>query len=288
MPNRISRALVRGGAFALLAALSLACSLFESTESPAPVVAPTPPVTTAPEAAPSAPAEPPSQAFDPRAIGTRVLANYQRAGFAYAAVVTGTFGDDTVNVVYADGDSERLPPSELYPEVLAPGTRVEARIRQWDRFFPGRIARRVAHAVFVEFDDGDQQWTSIGFVRVPVASLSRDAAAAIGNEPSGAPPAAGSAVLANYQRAGWFYPAILAESRDDGQVHVIYADGDSEWLAPSDVRPDTLESGTAVEARPRDGVVRQGAIARRVGHATELLLPDGEKLWVALANVRVR
>lgn len=281
------------GSFALLAALCLACTT--GTDDDTPPAAPTPPATPTPtptKQGPTPPVPGPSTAdpsvFDPSAVGSRALAHYRNSGFAYAAVITAVRDDGTVDVVYADGDNETLASTQLYPETIVEGTRVEARIRRWTRFFPGTVTRRVAHAVFVRFDDGDEQWTSIGLVRLAAAGLRRDATPATGTEPTATVPEAGSAVVANYQAQGWFYPAIVAERRPDGQVHVIYADGDGEWLAPDQVRPDTLQPGAHVQARPaRQTEVQEGTVARRVGHAVELQLQSGAKTWVALANVRV-
>lgn len=285
---------IRAASFGLLALASLACTLFGAEERAPSSVTPEPvapePVAVEPAAPgtpPASPAASPS-GFDAHAVGTRGLANFQRQGYAYAAVVTGTFGDDTVNVVYADGDNERVPPSELYPDTITEGTRVEARVRSWPRFHPGRVARRIAHAVFIEFDDGDRLWTSVGLVRVPVGQLSRSAAPAT-HEPTATAPAVGSAVVADYQGVGWYYPAIVAEQRADGRMLVVYADGDSEWREPSSVRADAVQVGARVEAQPRGHAsVLTGSVARRVGHAAELRLDDGQKIWVALANVRVR
>src|SRR5690606_5245414 len=146
--------------------------------------------------------------------------------------------------------------------------RVEARIRRWPRFFPGVLERRLGHAVFVRFDDGDQQWTSIGLVRAAAAQLPRDAREAPAPPSTVAIPEVGAAVVANYQRRGWYYAGVIVGARDDGQVDVVYADGDREWLAPSDVRPDTIQPGTRASAqRPRTTTVVEGVVRRRVGHA---------------------
>jgi len=265
----------------VLAVLCLACGVGATEQTDDEAVEPT-----VPEPVPPTP--PPPAEEEPRIIGTRHLAHFNSTGFAYAAVVTGTFDADRLGVVYADGDTERLERGDLYPDQIGVGSRVEARIRQWDRFFPGRITQRVAHAVFVEFDDGDRQWTSIGLVRAPVGELSRTADEAPHPDPTGTPPAPGSGALANYHGQGWYYPAVVVDARDD-TVHVIYADGDSEWLATSQVRPDTIGPDTVCQAQRRGQAQPvEGRVVRRVGHAIELRLDDGSKAWFALSRVRVR
>lgn len=267
--------------FSILAALCLACGVGSTEDDDADEIPLPEPPTVPSTPDPAAPEE-------PRIIGTRHLAHYDGTGFAYAAVVTGTFGEDQLGVVYADGDTERLEREDLYPDQVGVGSRVEARIRRWNRFFPGTITQRVAHAVFVEFEDGDRQWTSIGLVRVPVGSLSRTASEVPHPEPSGTPPAPGSGALANYHGDGWYYPAVVADTRGS-EVHVIYADGDSEWLATGQVRPDTIAPGVEAQALPmRQTRPVEGRVARRVGHAIELRLADGSKSWFALSRVRTR
>ncbi|HJL19973.1 MAG TPA: tudor domain-containing protein, partial [Sandaracinaceae bacterium LLY-WYZ-13_1] len=222
--------------FASLAALCLACTCAAEEEGTPPPAAPVAPAPTEPSAATTAPA-PTAGAFDPRQTGTRAYARFRQSGFAYAAVVTGVRGDGQIDVVYADGDTETLPPESLSPDAVRPGLRVEARIRSWRQWFPGVVQRRVGHAVFVHFDDGDEEWTSIGLVRLPADEVPTDVGT-VPAPPSDVPfPEPGSRVVANYHDEGWYYPAVVAERRDDGQVHAIYADGDSEWLSPSQVRP---------------------------------------------------
>jgi hypothetical protein len=268
-----------------------ACSLFESErdESPPPVATTTtaPPVVPTGTAPPPPPVAPP--AFDPQATGTRVLARYQNGGDAYIAVVTQQAGGGNVNVVYADGDAEALPASALSPDSIAEGSRVQARIRSWPNFHPGTLQRRIGHAVFVRFDDGDEQWTSIGLVRTAANEIpanAREAPLPPSTVPMGQ---VGAQVVANYQRAGWFYAGVVVETRADGMLHVIYADGDREWLAAADVRADSIQPGARVQAQvPRTTQTFEATVRRRVAHAVELQLDDGQKQWLALPNVRVR
>jgi predicted lipoprotein with Yx(FWY)xxD motif len=258
---------------------------------------PPPPVSTL-EAAPPAPA-PPALAPSPPAVaapgliaaGTTGMANWQQRGHFYPVVVTGSAPDGRVSVVYADGDMEWVQPGVIRPDVIGVGTRLEARVRTWPRFFPGRVTQRIGHAVFVEFDDGDRQWTSIGLVRVGAADF--PAAAPV---EAAAPTArlgdAGSLVLANYQGAGQWYPAVVAARRqEDGAVHVIYADGDNEWVAPARIRADSIGAGTAVQVAPKPPERPSplaGTVERRVGHAVEVRYEDRTTGWVALSNVRVQ
>lgn len=281
-------------AFGTLTALSLACTLPADDDAPPTPTVPTPtvPMPTVPTPAVPTPAvrtPAPAPTFDPHASGTRVLARFQGGAAAYAAVVTETGTAGRVNVVYADGDTETVEAATLVPDSLGAGSRVEARIRQWPRFFPGVLERRLGHAVFVRFDDGDQQWTSIGLVRAAAGPLARDGAEVPAPPATIAIPEVGAPVVANYQRRGWYYAGVIVGARDNGHVDVVYADGDREWLARDEVRPDAIVPGTRVSAqRPRTTAIVEGVVRRRVGHAVELQLDDGSKLWIALPNVRVR
>ena len=275
-------------AWSALAALSMACGIFDAEQDEAAAAEPTPaPLPTKASPAPT-PSPTPPPGFDPRSTGTRALARFQGGAHAYAAVTTGVSAEGRPMVVYADGDVETLAPDALAPDSLGPGTAVEARIRQWPRFFPGRVERRIGHAVFVRFDDGDERWTSIGLVRVPTTAAA--GGTEVSTPPSTVPiPQVGAPVIANYQQRGWYYAGVIVENRADGQVHVIYADGDSEWLPRDQVREDELRRGARVSARPlRSSQTVEAEVSRRVGHAVELQLDDGSKRWVALANVRMR
>lgn len=274
--------------------LALGCDDGESRDDPPPPVAPEPATPTPTEPAPVTPvtptptAPPAATGIQPGATG---MAAYRGEGFLYAAVVTERQADGRLTVVYADGDSETIDASGFKPDRLGVGTRVEARIRAWPRFFPGHVARRIGHALFIEFDDGDRQWTSIGLVRIAATDVGPNATAVDVETPTARSGAPGSTVVANYRGEGRWYAGVVAERRsEDGKLHVIYADGDSEWVDPGMVRPDTLRNGAQVETAVRregNNQVLQGSVLRRVGHAVEVGRSDGTTGWSALANTRL-
>lgn len=272
-----------------LALLLGGCGEAESDAPPPPThtsaVTPSP----VPIPAPSAPA--PVEPVSPIGPGSAGMVEYRDTGQLYAAVVTEALPGGEVRVVFADGDTRTVSASSVKPDVLAVGMRVGARLRSWPRFVSGRVLRRIGHAVFVEFDDGDRQWTSIGLVRIPADAVRSDAVPASVATPTALPGEPGSTVTANYRGDGRWYAGVVVERRsEDGKLHVIYSDGDNEWLDSSGVRRDTLVTGERADARVRRGgtfVVLTGEIQRRVRHAVEIRFDDGTSAWAALATVRV-
>jgi hypothetical protein len=94
--------------------------------------------------------------------GDMCLAFWEETGFYYA----GTFiGEDTTAkgdgflVVFADGEQGVIPRDKVKPLTIKVGSAVQA---LWtDReFYPGKVAKIVGGALYIEFDDGDKGWTS--------------------------------------------------------------------------------------------------------------------------------
>lgn len=105
------------------------------------------------------------------------------------------------------------------------------------------------------------------------------------------PPAApavaeGTTVLVNYHGLGFYYVGVVT-AVVGGQLSILYADGDTETVAPAMARPDTLGAGT------RGAVLEGGAylpctIETRRGHALGLLMADGTtRRWASIGYVRV-
>lgn len=97
-------------------------------------------------------------------IGQSVLA-YWEADQAYflATVVEKT--DTGYLVVFEDGDRADLPAGKIYANNIAVGTAV---IAKWDdgNFYPGKVAKIVGRAYFINYDDGDQGWAPASWIVV--------------------------------------------------------------------------------------------------------------------------
>lgn len=95
----------------------------------------------------------------------------------------------------------------------------------------------------------------------------------------------GTVVLANYQGQGYYYVGVVTAVTGN-QLSVLYADGDTETLAPDGVMPDRLTPVMPGEAL-RDGVAVPVTIERRVGHALGVAGADGQRWWTSVPFVRV-
>jgi hypothetical protein len=218
--------------------------------------------------------------------GSACLVNFRGAGWYYAGVVTSDRQDGSVDVVYADGSTERVAAPDLIEDTIGPGSRVEARARTWRRFYRGVVTSRVGHAVHLRYDDGDSGWTSVALVRVARSRINEANTSGAVPPPAG-PGTPGSEVLAAYRGLGLFFPGVITAVGVDGSIAVVYADGDTEVLRPAMVRNFGVEVGTAVEVSTLLGAA-PAVVSRRVGHAVLVRFPDGSSGWTALARVRVR
>lgn len=214
-------------------------------------------------------------------VGNVVLANYRQLGFYYVGVVTYVTGDQ-VSVLYADGDSELLPSSALLPDRLGPV--MPGEVFREGAYVPVTIERRVGHALGLAFPDGTRQWTSIALVRVHADALPAVAPplppAAVFGEP-------GSIVLARYTGDGYWYEGVVGELVGDLR-RVVYADGTSEDLPITALRPGGIAVGARVESHAHGAsAIEAGTVLRRVEHGVEVQLDSGAPRWSGLGDVRV-
>jgi DNA repair protein Crb2 Tudor domain len=100
--------------------------------------------------------------------GERVLA-YDVDGFVYPAEIL-SIEEDRVVVQFLDGPERMLTPELIRPFKLGVGSRVECRWKGGPAYFPGVLAKVEDERVFVRYDDGDEEWTSVRLVRLKPAS----------------------------------------------------------------------------------------------------------------------
>lgn len=235
---------------------------------------------TAPVAAPVVAAPP----VTPIAEGSVVLANYHDLGRYYVGVVTAVNGGQ-LSILYADGDAEVLAPSSVMPDRLVGGIPGEA--FDGTAFVPVTIGRRVGHALGIVFADGRRQWISIARVRVAAAALPAIPPPA---EPLLAAPFGdvGSIALARYTGDGHWYEAVVGEIVTGDLRRMIYADGSSEDLPMTALRPGGITVGARVDSRAHRATTSEpGTVLRRVAHGVEVQLDNGTRRWSGLGNVRI-
>lgn len=95
--------------------------------------------------------------------GQTVWAYWEETGGYYPGVAVAA--DSTIKgggflVVFFDGDSGVIPGVRVRPFSAKAGMKVFAK---WTdgKYYPGKIGKTAGLAVFIEFDDGDELWTTI-------------------------------------------------------------------------------------------------------------------------------
>lgn len=101
-------------------------------------------------------------------VGDRVLAQWpQEKNWWYPGVIV-TEGGGVCEVQFDDGDRATLKSDQARPLAISIGDRVYCRWKGGDAYYPGKIANVVGAAIWVDYDDGDHEVTSIGLIRVNV------------------------------------------------------------------------------------------------------------------------
>lgn len=225
---------------------------------------------------------------EPVPVGTPVWANFRDTGFFFHGVVTER-REEEHRVVFADGSAEWLPASALRPDAIEEGAMVHVRPGVDREYASGQVLRRMGEALYVRMLGGDDVWTALPHVRFPRGA---EGAPPPGAEPGEVPaveaPEPGARVLVNYQGQRLHFAGVVTARDDTGRLHVVYLDGESEWVAPELVLPDDLREGDEVHVRrrwePPDWI--PGRVRRRIGHAFEVELRDGGVTWTSLFRLR--
>lgn len=224
----------------------------------------------------------------PVEVGTTVWANFHDTGFYFHGVVVDR-REEMHRVLYADGASEWLPPAALLPDSLGPDAHVHVRPALGEDFQSAIVGRRLGHAVYVRLAGGDERWTALPHVRfraddrgIPRRGDTPVTTAADPGQP-------GAEVLVDYQLQGLRFPGTITARGDDGRVHVVYLDGESEWASSITVAPDAVQAGTIVHVRRswEPPVWVRGRVQRRLGTAVAIELDDGGLAWTSLLRIRV-
>lgn len=109
--------------------------------------------------------------MQPLGIGDRTLAMWPREQeWFYPGVVCGV-GAGQLDIQFDDGGRDTVPIAESRPVQLVSGMRVYGNWGGAGAYYPGRIAAVQGAALFLEYDDGDKEVTSISLVRVHRSDL---------------------------------------------------------------------------------------------------------------------
>lgn len=231
-------------------------------------------------------AEPPPPA-EPIEIGTPVWASFRGTGFYFHGVVVER-RDLRHRVIYDDGAAEWVPASGILPDSLGPEAHVHVRPGYEGEFAEGEVTRRLGSALYVRFASGDEGWTTLPHVRFLPDD---EGVPRRGDEPIATEPAedqVGRMVLVNYHLQNLRFAGVATARRDDGRVHVVYLDGETEWVRPRLVAPEQLREGDVVHIRRRWDPPQwvRGTIQERLGDAFRVQLDDGGVAWTTLFRLR--
>jgi TolB-like protein len=97
--------------------------------------------------------------------GDRCLSKWSGDAYWYPARIAET-GDGMYFVVYDDGDREWRFEKYLQPEKIGSGDVVFGNWLGKGRYYRGRVTERKGDNIHVSYDDGDQEWTTVGRVRL--------------------------------------------------------------------------------------------------------------------------
>ncbi|MCC7493980.1 MAG: DUF4537 domain-containing protein [Fimbriimonadaceae bacterium] len=98
--------------------------------------------------------------------GDRVLCQWSHDLFWYPATVRQA-APGRVYVKFDDGDKEWTVPERVMPLDLEVGDRVYCRWQGGDEYYPGQVSlAEGSERIHVVYDDGDQEWTTVGFCRL--------------------------------------------------------------------------------------------------------------------------
>jgi hypothetical protein len=100
-------------------------------------------------------------------VGDPCLVKWSGDGYWYPGRVS-QVKDGLYFIRYDDGDSEWRFEKYIREEKLKPGDVVFGRWRSGNRYYRGRITARKGSDIFIHYDDGDEEWTTISRVRVLV------------------------------------------------------------------------------------------------------------------------
>jgi hypothetical protein len=100
----------------------------------------------------------------PWKVGDRVLGQWSD-GFWYTGHVNQLRGDQLA-IAFDDGDHAWLTAGQVRAIDLDVGSRVQGNWKQRGYFYPGRITKKQGDRFHVKYDDNDEEWTTVRWLRV--------------------------------------------------------------------------------------------------------------------------
>lgn len=193
--------------------------------------------------------------------GDRVLAKWFDS-FFYPGKV-GQVTNQSCEIYFDDGDVAWVHPKHIITPDISVGSVVFSRIRGGPQYFPGRVSDQKGESIYVRYDHGEEEWTSISFVRVerPIVDVGNEALAP-GQPPPGKPNVdlgdpidqgtwrVGDRVLARWFDFYW-YPGTILGIGSKG-VHILYDFGMQRVVPEFAIMTLLVEEGEQIDIRPKN------------------------------------
>ncbi len=182
--------------------------------------------------------------------------------------------------------------SDPQPSPLQVGSRVRAKWKNLN-WYLGRIDQIRGEKVFVKYDDGDEEWTTMDLVEPTEDAASSTTS---GELPKAIPVfRIGDRVMAKWKNSDW-YPGQITQKQGD-QVFIKYDDGDEEWttidLLREESNSDSGEGSCRVSSPwkigdrvfafwPKgDDLLFSGTITAVGKEKNYIVFDDGDEDWVS-------
>jgi len=98
-------------------------------------------------------------------IGKTILVNWSKDKYWYPATVLKIDGHRYF-VRFHDGDEEWTNKSFMKTEDIKAGDKGYGNYKNAGKYYPGQVTQRKGPAIHIKYDDGDEEYTTISFVRV--------------------------------------------------------------------------------------------------------------------------
>jgi hypothetical protein len=115
----------------------------------------------------------PRLSFEGLGPGDRVWAPWDR-GTLFAGTIDQVRGDE-VHIHYDDGDAGWVRREQLLPLEIPVGLRVLARWKMGRHVYPGVVSQVQGERLFINYDDGDREWTTPAALLIPCQPFGPDA-----------------------------------------------------------------------------------------------------------------
>lgn len=99
-------------------------------------------------------------------LGDRVLAQWPAEKVWWYPGTVVSLGDASAEIQFDDGDRSEVELSQIRELAVQVGTRVYCRWQAGQTYYPGKVSEVIGHAMRLNYDDGDQEWTAVSMIRI--------------------------------------------------------------------------------------------------------------------------